>query len=135
MQTALLGLHSLWRWVVLIAIIVTLVRGIIGWVRGGAWTTLDDQLRLLTVTAIDIQVLLGILVWLVSKGWNLGAFLGFVHPVIMIIALVAAHIGAARAKRERTPTAKYRALTIGLIVTIVLVTAAIPSAAWSKIWA
>lgn len=131
---AIVGLHSLWRWVVLIVVTVALVRGLIGWLRGGDWTSGDRTLALLATTAIDIQVLIGLLVYGMRQHWQSGPFLAYVHPTVMIIALIVAHIFSARAKRATTPVAKHRTLAIGLLVTMFLITAAIPSYSWSRLW-
>lgn len=134
-MTVVLGLHSLWRWVVLVAVVVALVRGLAGWVRGGAWTRRDRLISLIAVTAIDIQFVLGVILYITARAWTLGPFLAVVHPVVMIIALIVAHVGNTRLKALPNPIAKYRTLAISLLVVIILVTAAIPSDAWSKVWA
>jgi len=135
MQAFLVGMHSLWRWVVLIAVLVALVRGLIGWLRGGAWTGLDRQLSLLATTALDIQLLLGILLWITERRWSDGAFFAFVHPLVMIAAIAVAHLGSIRIRRETDAVARHRWLALSLLVVLILVTAAIPSYSWSRIWA
>ena len=134
-MSVLVGLHSLWRWVVLLVMVVALVRGLIGWLRGGDWTGLDRQLTLATVSAIDIQALLGIIIWIGEGRWGGDSvFLSFIHPLIMIVALAVAHIGSARLRRESEPVAKHRWLALSLIVVFFLVTAAIPSYSWGRAW-
>ncbi len=134
-MSVLVGLHSLWRWVVLLVMLVALVRGLLGWLRGGAWTDLDRQLTLATVGAIDIQALLGIIIWLGERRWGGDdAFLSFIHPLVMIVALAIAHAGSARLRRETEPAAKHRWLALSLIVVLFLVTAAIPSYSWGRAW-
>lgn len=133
-MNVLIGLHSLWRWVLLIVVLIAMVRGFIGWLRGGDWTSTDRTLALIAITAIDIQVVLGLIVYVAGQRWGAGAFIAYVHPLIMLIALAIAHIANSRAKKATTPAAKHRALAIGLFVTLFLVTAAIPSYAWSRAW-
>jgi hypothetical protein len=130
----LIGLHSLWRWVVLIVVLVAIVRGLIGWLRGGNWTANDRMLALASTIVVDIQLVLGLLVYITAKGWKLGAFLAYVHPLIMIIAIAVIHIASVRIRRAETPVAKHRTLALGLILAMVLITAAIPSDAWSRAW-
>lgn len=131
----IVGIHSLWRWVVLLVVLVALVRGLIGWLRGGEWSSLDRQLTMLATTTIDIQFLLGLILWIGTQAWTRGTFLAVTHPLVMLAALVVAHAGNILLRRAPTSTAKYRALTLSLIVVIFLVTAAIPPASWSRIWA
>jgi hypothetical protein len=133
-MNVLIGLHSLWRWVVLIVVLVGIVRGLVGWLRGGDWTANDGKLALAATTVVDIQLLLGLLVYIVARGWTLGAFLAYVHPLIMIIAIAVIHIASSRIKRAETPVAKHRTLALGLILALILITAAIPSYAWSRAW-
>lgn len=131
---ALVGIHSLWRWVVLIVVLVAFVRGLIGWLRGGDWTSNDRTLALLATTALDIQLVIGILVYGAGQHWKDGPFIAYIHPLIMIIAIAIAHIFSVRARRAATPIAKHRALAIGLFLTLFLVSAAIPAYSWSRAW-
>lgn len=131
---AIVGVHSLWRWVVLLVMTVALVRGLLGWLRGGEYKSGDRTLAILATTAIDIQVVLGLLIYGLGQHWKSGAFIAYIHPVVMIVALIIAHVFSARAKRATTSVAKHRALAIGLILTLFLVTAAIPAYSWSRAW-
>ena len=131
---AIVGLHSLWRWVVLIVVTVAFVRGLIGWLRGGDWTSGDRTLALLATSALDIQLVLGLLVYGIGQHWASGAFIAYIHPAVMIVAIAIAHIFSVRARRAATPVAKHRTLAIGLFLTLFLVTAAIPAASWSRAW-
>lgn len=130
----LVGIHSLWRWVVLIVVLVAFVRALIGWLRGGDWTSSDRTLALLATTALDIQLVIGILVYGAGQHWKDSAFIAYIHPLIMIIAIVIAHIASVRARRVTSPIAKHRALALGLFVTLFLVSAAIPAYSWSRAW-
>ena len=134
MQTTLVGLHSLWRWVVLLVVVIALVRGIVGWLRGGSWTKNDRVLTLVAISALDIQLLLGLAVYGGGNHWNSSAFLAYVHPLIMIGAIVIAHITSTLVRRAEPATAKFRTLAIGLFVAIFLITAAIPAGSWSRAW-
>ena len=134
-MSVLVGLHSLWRWVVLLVVLVALVRGLVGWLRGGAWTDLDRQLSRAAVGAIDVQALLGIIIWLGERRWDVNnPFLSVIHPLVMLVALAVAHVGSVRLRRESEPVAKYRWLALSLIVVLILVTAAIPSYSWGRAW-
>src|SRR5262245_53999743 len=89
----LVGLHSLWRWVVLIAVVVAFVRGVVGWLRGGAWTENDRTLVLVTTSVLDIQFLLGLAVYTIGKFWQKDdAFQAYIHPLVMIAAIIVVHV-------------------------------------------
>jgi hypothetical protein len=136
MQT-LIGLHSLWRWVVLLVVVVALVRGVMGWLRGGAWTANDRTLVLVTTIVLDIQLLLGLAVYGMGQYWkseNSSTFIAYIHPLVMILAIVVAHTTAILIRRTEPASAKFRTLTIGLLVAIIMITGAIPPGTWSNFW-
>jgi hypothetical protein len=99
---ALVGLHSLWRWVVLLVVTVAFVRGAIGWLRGGAWTGNDRTLTVVAVSALDIQLLLGLVVYGMGNHWESSNFLAYVHPLVMIGAIAVAHVTSGRRGRGRS---------------------------------
>lgn len=130
----LIGLHSLWRWVVLLVVTVAFVRGIIGWLRGGSWTSNDRLLAMAATITLDIQLLLGLAVYGMGSHWESGNFLAYIHPTVMIVAIVVAHATTIMIRRAEPANAKFRLLTIGLFVALFLITAAIPSGSWSRAW-
>ena len=134
MQATFVNLHSFWRWIVLLAVTVALVRGIIGWLRGGSWTKNDRILMLVAITTLDIQLLLGLAVYGGGNHWNSSSFVAYSHPLVMITASVAAHATSIMIRRTEPANNKFRTLAIGLFVALFLLTAAIPSASWSRAW-
>lgn len=79
------------------------------------------------VGLFDLQVLLGVLVWVTNKGWNLGFFLAYLHPLGMIAAAVVAHVAAARLKKR--PAAAF-APTAALFGSLAIVVLLVPRGAW-----
>jgi hypothetical protein len=128
------GLHSLWRWVVLLVVTVALVRGLIGWLRGGEWTGNDRLLALATTITLDIQLVLGLLLYGTGSYWEAGNFVAYIHPLVMIIAIIVVHTTTIMIRRTEPASAKFRTLTIGLFIALFLITAAIPSGSWSRAW-
>src|SRR5688500_1485578 len=63
MYGLVLILHSLIRWFVLLAGIVTVVRAITGWRTGRPWTLADDRAGARFMMAFDLQMLLGLLLY------------------------------------------------------------------------
>jgi len=115
MYSATLLLHSLLRWVVLATGLAAAGRGITGW-NGKAWTHADNRAGFAFVTALDLQFLLGILLYVVlspnvsAAFSNIGGamkdpalrFFLVEHAAGMIVALVLAHIGRAKTKKAAT---------------------------------
>ncbi len=127
MQPLVLGLHSLWRWVVLITAIAAIVKALVGWVSQQPWSRLDDRLGMIYTIALDVQVLIGLILYILEQRWRLAdPFFTYVHPIIMIFALALAHIGRSRSQRIENAVAKHRTAAIFFLLSFFLIVAAIP---------
>jgi hypothetical protein len=140
MFLATLILHSLLRWVVLVFGLVAVVRGFSGWFGRRPWTPVDDKAGRMFVIALDVQTLIGLLLYGVLSPITRTAFsdMGsamrdsvlrfFVveHLVLMLVGLVLVHIGRARAKRGRTDQARHRTAAIFYTLGLIALLAGIP---------
>ncbi|MCB0189700.1 MAG: hypothetical protein KDE31_35760 [Caldilineaceae bacterium] len=63
LYTILKEAHSGWRYIVLLLLAVVIVKYVIGWLQKGQWTNLGRRLGLFTTIAVDIQMLLGLIIW------------------------------------------------------------------------
>jgi len=139
----LLLVHSWWRWLVLLAGVVAVARMIAGSRKSSAWTPSDRRAVLVYVAALDLQVLLGVALFLVSP--RIASALHDVaaamaapdvramlvdHPVAMLVALVLAHAGSIAARKAPSDQARFDrgALLLGLSVVLILL--GIP---WSRL--
>ncbi|MCB0122007.1 MAG: hypothetical protein KDE31_04590 [Caldilineaceae bacterium] len=114
--------HSGWRYIVLLVLIVAIVKLLIGLLGKQSWSKFDQILGVATPIVIDIQWLLGIVLWIMQQRW-LGndPLASWEHPVTMTLALAAAHIGWTRAKRAESSQAKFQAAFIGFLIAGILV--------------
>jgi len=126
MHDALLLIHSIVRWFVLAGLLGVLVAGAVEMSRGEGLSQGLRRLFTIAVGLLDLQVTLGLLLWVVAGAWNLGVFRAYIHPVGMILALAVAHIGVGRAKAGRSS----RAALVGLLASLVFIVALIPRDAW-----
>lgn len=85
----ILLVHSMFRWIVVIVGIVTLVKLILAVAQKSSFTKTDRLLTMLFSTSVDIQVLLGLITII-----SLGVFsrVQLEHAFIMLLALVAVHL-------------------------------------------
>lgn len=86
------------------------------------------EARVFSVTAVlvDLQVLLGIALYGSGKYWEGDSpLVQYVHPVLMLAALVAAHIGLARARREQMAADAHRLVGRWFVIATVLLAAGI----------
>jgi hypothetical protein len=110
-MSILVVVHSIWRWVVLATALAALVKAFIGWQQQQPYTPLDRRFGMMYTMAVDIQVLIGLILWITEQRFLVFAgsmanaqmrFYGVEHPAIMLAALALAHIGYSRSRRGVT---------------------------------
>lgn len=113
----LLSLHGALRWLVLFAAVLAILRAWQG-SRLALWTRLDQTLGVIFISLLDTQLLLGMALYAISPvriaayaapGSSMGSemgFFAFLHPLLMVAAVIVAHIGKALAKRATAPVEK-----------------------------
>ena len=140
MYTGLLHTHNLFRWLVLIVLILAVGFALIGWLKKQEWTKKDNITGLLLTIFIDIQFLVGIVLYAFVSPLTKAAFADFgaamknsdlrfyavEHISLMIIALVLVHIGRAKSKKATAPWKKHRAAAIFYGISFLLILASIP---------
>lgn len=122
----LVTIHSWVRWLVLLALVAGVVVGATRYRQRAEW---DGNIFQLGVMTVDIQVAIGIVIWLVDNGWSETFFFKVLHPVFMLAALAIAHIGLVLAKKR----GDYRSNMLaggGFLGALVLIIAAIP---WDRL--
>ncbi len=138
-----LGLHNLARWLVLAAGLWAVIVIWRGWLGRRPWTAREMTAARIYVGLLDLQMLLGLLLYAVFSPLTHDAFrhvgvaMGdpsaryFVveHPAIMVIAIAVAHVGVARAKRQDTDAAKYQVAAIWLGISLAAIAGFIP---WAR---
>jgi hypothetical protein len=85
------------RWLVLAALLATAILGIYRYRTRAGFESSPFQLAVMTV---DIQVTIGIVIWIFDDGWSETFFYKVLHPAFMLVALAIAHMGLAIAKRR-----------------------------------
>lgn len=142
MDQLVLSLHSIVRWAVVIVGVIAVVRAFIGWFGGRQWQQLDDRLGLGFTSVLDINLLLGLLLYFFFSPLTTNAFKDFgaamgnssvrfflvEHSLVMIVAVVLAHIGRSRSKKASEDKSKFKQAAIFFGVAMLAVLAAIP---WS----
>jgi hypothetical protein len=127
MEKILFAAHSGWRWVALLATLVAIGYGLWGWLGGRSWTAQGRKIALFATIALDIQLLLGLVLYVVGERWSsiYPATVRFEHPVTMLLALAAVHITSARLKRGTNTGGRYRLLALGTTIALLLIVVAI----------
>ncbi len=140
MYLTILTLHNISRWLVVIFGLIAIVRAFRGWLSKRDWQAQDDRFGKFYVMFFDIQVLLGLILYFglsaitVPAFRNFGAAMGVTatryflveHLGIMLIALVVAHIGRARASKAAQAVQKHKTSAIFFTASFLLLLAGIP---------
>lgn len=138
MYPILLSLHSLFRWLVLLSLMISIITAYRGWKGNSAFTSAANSLRHWTATIAHLQLLIGVIIYFQSpaviSSMTVGihpltleqAFFKYIHAILMLIAVVLITIGSAKAKRMTTDTAKYRTMLIWFVMALTLIFIAIP---------
>lgn len=140
MYPILLGLHNITRWLVLIVGILAIVRAFMGWSGKRPWTGLDNSAGLFFTISMDVQLLLGLLLYGVFSPITTGAFADFgaamsnpdarfwlvEHIFMMVLAVILAHVGRSLAKKAPTDVAKHKRAAIFFTLALIVVLAGIP---------
>ena len=136
---AVLVIHSWLRWLVLLAGIVAFVRAASGAATGRGWTPTDDRAGFWFSIALDVQFLLGLILYVFLSPVTHAAFSNFAgamkdsvqrfwaveHIVGMFIAIALVHIGRARA-RKTDSLRRHRVAAIFFGLALVVILASIP---------
>jgi len=138
----LLALHNVVRWLVVVLGIVILVRALWGWLGKKTWEKTDRMLGVAFTSAFDMQILLGLLLYFFSSSYGLNAFLtqpvgqvlgnettrlfAIEHPLIMVLAVVFAHLGSMLPKKAKDDPTRHKQAAICFGLAILLTLAAIP---------
>jgi len=137
MYGIVLNIHSWLRWVVIIAGLWTILRA---WVPGPRpWTNTDDRSVRAFVIALDIQMLLGLLLYFVLSPFTRQAmadmgmamkvpglrFFAVEHTLGMVIAITLAHVGAARIRKAPLER-RHRIAAIYFVLALLAILASIP---------
>lgn len=130
MQEILVNIHNIWRWLVLIAAVAAIVLALLAATGSRPWDATSDRLGLIFTITMDIQVLVGIIIWLLEQRWSGDAYLGYIHPILMLGAVALAHVGRSRADKAQGSPVKGRTAAIFFTASLVVVLLAIPFKAW-----
>jgi uncharacterized membrane protein YtjA (UPF0391 family) len=141
METGLLHLHNLLRWIIVILLLLSIVKAYTGWKGNKSFSAGDAKIWLFTMIASHITLLLGLYQWLMGRYGILtfeipegssrmkDPFIRFFqveHPVSMLLAILFITLGRGMAKKDLSDTLKYRQAFVYFFVALLLLLAAVP---------
>lgn len=139
MYLLFLTLHNITRWLVLIFGLLVVVRAFSGWSGKKGWTQLDDRIGVFFASSLDLQLLLGLILYVVSPiiqgalrnfGGAMGnavtRFFAVEHVAVMLLAVIAVHVGRSAVKKVSLASQKHRRAAIWFSVTLLIILFSIP---------
>lgn len=115
LQVLLLAAHSGWRYVVIFVVLAVLAKFLIGWIGRAQWSEWDQRLGAAAPIVFDVQVLLGLVLWIVSSGWQFAPRQAWEHPLTMLAALAIMHGTWLAVKRTAAADRKFRLGFLGYL--------------------
>jgi hypothetical protein len=114
-------LHSFLRWAAILVVLFAFVRSLSGWMNDRPRNTLDKLAAMIALITVDLQLLLGLLLYLLwspqvkAAHENMSAamkntelrFWAVEHITIMILAVAFVHIGKILANKSTAPRSQH----------------------------
>ena len=140
MYTALLHTHNMFRWLLLVIFILAIAFAITGWLQKKEWAKKDRITGTLLTIFMDIQLLIGLVLYFFVSPLTKAAFADFgaamknsglrffavEHILLMILAVIFVHIGKAKTKKAGADWKKHKAAFIWYGISLVLILLGIP---------
>lgn len=125
-----LSLHSSWRWIVLLFAVLAVVSALAS--RSGDSPAWANRLIRNFPVVLDIQVLLGLILWIGGSAWQDNLFIAVIHPLGMLLALGIAHMGGSRDKKAVARGTPRTATALLYLASLAVVVATIPVYSWTR---
>jgi len=141
MQTAVVHLHNLFRWIILVLLLLSILRSYSGWRSKKIFSPADSRLWLFTLISAHINLLLGLYLLLFgrfgifSAGLPQGVelmkdkfyrFFWIEHPFAMIIAVILITLGMRMAKKNVPDEQKFKKAFWFFLIALIIILASIP---------
>ena len=141
MFSALLQVHSILRWVILILLVLSILQSFIGWVKHRELREGDTKLWLFTMISAHTTLLIGLILLLfgrygiLSSGLPEGVelmkdkfyrFFWVEHPVGMLIATLLITLGRGVVRKQITDPTKYKRAFWFFLIALLVILATVP---------
>jgi hypothetical protein len=140
MYAFVLPLHSLIRWAVLLTGLFAAFRGLSGWRRRRPWSLPDERAGLWYTICLDVQFLLGLLLYVFLSPITTAAFHDFggamanagmrfwavEHITGMFAGIALAHVGRGKIHKSGSDERRQRLAAIFFTLSLLVILASIP---------
>lgn len=135
MYSALVNVHSILRYVLLLLILISIVKSFNGWFGKKQYLPGDKRIALFTLISAHLQLIVGLGVYFMSAEVQFSnfststkevRFFTMEHITMMIIAIALITIGYSSSKKAATDEAKYKRVAIFFLLALIIILLAIP---------
>lgn len=130
METGLLHTHSLLRYFVLLALVLVIIKSLLGWLQGKPYDKWDNKLGLYLMIFTHLQLVLGFILFFTSKMVQFSgaamkdAILRYwlvEHSSMMLIAIVLITMARITSKKMTNDVAKHRRMVVFNVLALVII--------------
>jgi hypothetical protein len=127
-------LHSGFRYVVFILVLVAIIQSVIGWLGRKPYTEVNRKINLFALISAHVQLLIGIVLYFLSPYVQFNSatmkndttrYFTVEHWVMMLIAIVLITIGHSKSKKKVLPEAKHKTIAIFYLIAFLVIIGAI----------
>lgn len=136
MNQGLIHFHSIWRYVVLIMLVLVIFKSLAGWFGNKEHSTGDVKLTLFANISLHIQLLIGLFLFFISPLVNFGPmaemmkmpnrFWTVEHTGAMLAAVVLITVGRKIALKAETDLGKHKRTAVYYLVGLIIIFISIP---------
>ena len=119
-MNSLLHAHSGWRYLVIAACAVALVNLLSGTLKPRAWRRADRVMTLAFVIAVDLQLLMGLVLWIWKQLADVPQRAPWEHLITMFVVLVLAHSAVRQTKRAELDSDKFKQAFSRLLIAAIV---------------
>ncbi|MEO8886751.1 MAG: cytochrome B [Mucilaginibacter sp.] len=123
-------LHSGFRYVVLVLLILAIIQSLIGWINKSPYTEGNRKINLFTLISVHTQLLIGIVLYIISPMVRFNSetmknstlrYFAVEHWVGMVIAIVLITIGHSKSKKIVLPEVKHKTIALYYLIALLIV--------------
>lgn len=134
MYSIIQHLHSGFRYIVFILVLVAIIQSLLGWFGQKPYTGVNRNINLFALISAHTQLLIGIVLFFLSPFVKFSGetmkdptlrYFTVEHWVGMVIAIVLITIGHSKSKKIILPESKHRTVAIYYIIALLIIVATI----------
>lgn len=142
MYAFLVASHNIIRWLVVVTGLIAVGIAFRGLLTHRKWSDYDRKTGLIFTILVDIQLMVGVVLYFIYSDWALKAilekgmgtvmgngtyrFFAIEHAFYMILGFIFAHLGSALPKKVTESAGKYKRAALWFTLAVLLIIAGVP---------